>query len=452
MEKIKLELESLLESVKIENQEKINALTDCVKLTDYKCEKGTWTSALQDALNEHQTVIIPESTEPYLIDRSVIIPSNRRIIAESGATVSLLHSTRLLMMRNSRTVDGTHMPITEERNENISIEGGVWEDWCPHRMGYGQSGMYDLDGSVHGVSCCMLFENINCLTLKNMIFKNCGGFAVQIGECKNVVIENITFENCFADGLHINGNTENVYISNIQGEVGDDLVAFNMYDWQNSSINFGPCKNVICQDLTLAKSSYYKAIRIEPGIYTFDDGSKIDCSLTNAIFRRIHNIKTFKLYCQTPPYAIGAEPEPAGVGSGDNIFFEDIDIDLESPIDLLSEYTDSHPIKGSFAGFELGLNVNNIYLKNISITLYREKYPYSYLLCIGPKSVRFENGDEVFDPYFSSVAKNVYLENIKINGDTPKDITPYIKEIVFDNLYDDIPSTASGKIENVIYK
>ena len=344
------------------------------------------------------------------------------------------------------------MRISTERNANISIEGGIWEDWCSYRMGYGRSGLYDLERSFFGVSCCMLLENVDNLTLKNMVFRNCGGFAVQLGESKNVVIENIVFENCFADGLHINGNTENIFISNIRGEVGDDLVAFNMFDWQNSSINFGPCKNVICQDLTLSRNSYYKAIRIEPGIYTFDDGSQIDCSLGNAIFRRIHNIKTFKLYCQTPPYAIGAEPEPAGVGSGDNIFFEDIDIDLDSPIDLLSEYTDSHPIKGSFAGFELGLNVGNIYFKNISITLYREKYPYSYLLCIGPKSVRFENGDEVFDPYFSSLAKNLYLENIKVNGEKPVDISPFIREIVFDKLYDDIPSSASGKIENVIYK
>ena len=66
--------------------------------------------------------------------------------------------------------------------------------------------------------------------------------------------------------------------------------------------------------------------------------------------------------------------------------------------------------------------------------------------------MRFENGAEVFDPYFSSVAENIYLENITINGENPKDITEYIKEITFDNLYSDIPSTASGKIKNIIYK
>ena len=452
MEKIKTDIELLLKKVRIENEEKASSLRDSVRLTEYQPKDGVWTQALQSALNEHQIVIIPSSDKPYLIDGSVTVPSNRRIIAEDGATISLLKGTRVLMLRNTNTADGTHMPITLMRNENISIEGGVWEDWCPHRMGYGRSGMYDTERSFFGVSCCMLFENINNLTLKNMVFRNCGGFAVQLGECKNVIISNISFDNCFADGIHVNGNSENIHIQNVQGEVGDDLVAFNMFDWQDSSINFGPCKNVICEDLALAKSSYYRAIRIEPGIYAFDDGSTVDCSLTNAIFRRIENIKTFKLYCQTPPYSVGSCPEPVKVGSGNNIFFEDMNINLDAPIDLLDEYVNSHPIKGSFAAFELGLNADSIYFKDISITLPREKYPYSYLICIGPKSVRLENGDEVFDPYFSSCVKSIYLENITVNGEKMSDYSPYIREITFDRLYEDIPSTASGKIERIIIK
>ena len=225
-----------------------------------------------------------------------------------------------------------------------------------------------------------------------------------------------------------------------------------MFDWQNSSINFGPCKNVICEDLELSPSSYYKALRIEPGIYTFDDGSKIDCSLTNAIFRRIKNIKTFKLYCQTPVYYVGEEPESADVGSGDNIFFEDISIDLDGPIDKFDDYMNSNKTIGSFGAFELGLNVKNIYFKNIDLTLYRDKFLYSYLICIGPKSIRLENGAEVFDPYLASTAENVYIENITINGKKPESISPYIRQIVFDGLYNDIPSTAYGEIKNIIYK
>lgn len=446
------ELTVLLENVLLKNERMCSELRDIISIRSYSDRNGVWTEALQRALNEHEVVIIPKSSAPYIIDNTVVIPSNRRIIADDGARILLAEGTPFLMMRNSNTEDGTHKKITAPRNENITIEGGIWEEWCPHRMGYRRSGKYDDSSEFLGVSTCMLFENISFLTLKNMTFRNCGGFALQLGELSNVIIEKIRFESCFADGIHVNGNVKNIWISDVSGEVGDDLVAFNMFDWQNSSVNFGPCQNVICEDLELSESSHYKALRIEPGMYTFDNGETVDCSLTNAVFRRISGIKTFKLYCQTPVYYPNNGPEPTGVGGGDNIIFEDIKIDLDAPIDLLKEYVESDKIKGTFAGFELGLNANNIYFRNIDIKLYKEKYPLSYLVCIGPKSVRFENGGEVFDPYLSSTVKNIYFENITVNGEHPDDIKKYVKEIEFDALYDDIPSTGRGKIENITYK
>ena len=452
METVKKNIEEILSKVNSENKALRSALKDKCVLTDYTPNGKIWTDALQKALNEHEIVVIPKSDEPYLIDNSVAIPSNRHIIAQSGATIRIHTTSRVLLLRNSDTQDGTHKPIRGERSKNITIEGGLWQEWCPHRLGYGNSGMYDSTRSFFGVSTCMLFNNMDNLTLKNITFERCGGFAVQLGDISRVIIENIRFVNCFADGIHVNGNTSLIHIKNVRGEVGDDLVALNMYDWQNSSVNFGPCDCVICEDLELSKSSHYKAMRIEPGIYTYDDGSQIDCSLTNAIIRRVDGIKTFKLYCQTPPYKLGESPEAAEVGSGDNIFFEDIKINLDAPIDPLDEYLNSHPIKGTFAGFELGLNVKNLYIKNIDLTLYRHRYPLSYLMCIGPKSVRLEDGTEIFDPYFSSVAENIYLENITINGKRVEDISPYVKEITFDKIYDDIPSSGTGKIINLSYK
>ena len=450
---IKNKIENLLEKVEEQNERLFSKLKDRGNLTDYAPNGDIWTGALQRALNEHEFVYIPKREAPYIIDTSVIIPSNRRIVCEEGATIKLKQGTKVLMLRNLDTADGTHMPISNTpRTENVSIDGGIWEDWCPHRMGYGGSGMYDENRSFFGVSTLMLFENINNLTLKNMTFKSCGGFAVQIGEASNIIIDNILFEDCYADGIHVNGNTENIHISNTRGQVGDDLVAFNMFDWQNSSVNFGPCKNVICEDLELSADSHYKALRIEPGVYTFDNGETVDCSLENAIFRRIKGIKTYKLYCQTPVYYPDKGPEPVFVGSGDNIFFENIKIDLDSPIDPLKEYLESDEIKGSIAGFELGLNAKSIYFKDIDITLHRDKYPYSYFIAIGPKSVRFDDGAEVFDPYFSSTVENIYLEDIKINGKRVKNITDFIREIEFNNLYDDIPSTAKGTIINIINK
>ena len=447
METVKKDIEITIQQAVAENKKLCSSLKTKAFLTDYAALNGIWTNALQEALSENEIVVIPKNEQPYVIDGSIAIPSNRHIIAENGAVIRLKDECPLLMMRNSLSKNGTHAPIFGQRSRNITIEGGVWQDWCEHRLGYGKSGLYDMERSFYGVSAFMLFNNIDNLTLRGMTFEHCGGFAVQLGDISRAIIEDITFINCFADGIHINGNANEIFVSEIRGDVGDDLVAFNMYDWQNSSINFGPCESIICQDLSLSESSYYKALRIQPGIYTYDDGTQVDCSLKNAIFRRINGIKTFKLYCQTPPYQNGEAPENGGVGSGDNIFFEDIKINLDAPIDLLDEYVNSHPVKGTFAAFELGLNVKRLSLKNIDFTV-NEAYPMAYLLCIGPKSASFSNGAEVFDPYFSSELESLYLENITINGKMTSDVAPYVKEIDFrQNGFNSL-----GKIKRIISK
>lgn len=354
------------------------------------------------------------------------------------------------MLRNEHTQDGTHFPI-ESGNEdcNISIDGGFWGEEKSYRLGYGDSGMYDENRSFFGVSTCMLFNNIIGLTLTNMVFVQTAGFSVQTGNAKNVIFKNIHFENCFADGLHINGNTENLIIQNISGQVGDDIVALNMYDWQNSSVNWGPLKNALVENIDLSPNSRYKAFRIQPGIYYYDNGSQVDCSINNVIIKNVKGINTFKLYYQTPMYKIGTTPEKGDTGSGDNIFFENIDIDLYEPIDPLSEYLNSDPIRGAFAAFEIGANIGNLSLSNINITLHREIYPLSYFLRIGPKSCIIENNIEVFDPYVNSQLKNLTLKNIIVNNKQIADPSEYIHITDFKNINRDGNSTARGIINNI---
>ena len=352
------------------------------------------------------------------------------------------------MLRNEHTLDGTHMPLPAGyADHNISIDGGRWEESRNERGGYGGSGKYDEARSFFGVSTMMLFLNLEHITLTNMTFSHAAGFSSQFGHMRGAHFENIRFESCFADGLHINGESENILIRNVKGEVGDDLVALNMYDWQNSSVVFGPTRNVVCEDLELYQTGRYKAIRILPGIYTFDDGSSVDCSLTNALFRKIRGINTFKLYFQTPCYTIGTAPERGAVGSADNLFFEDIEIDLSEPIDALAEYVNSDPVRGRFAAFELGANIRQITLEKINIRLY-DKYPLSRLISVGPKSARV-NEYEIFDPYLSSEVGRLTLEHIAVNGEPCMDAARLVSETSFDDGNGDGHSTASGVIHEI---
>ncbi|MBE6730252.1 MAG: hypothetical protein E7564_01025 [Ruminococcaceae bacterium] len=86
MSTTKKEIRAKLEATAERNKALTNKLTDSCLLTDYRHlvkEGNIWTKALQEALNDHEIVIIPASDFPYMIDNymidnSVTIPSNRR--------------------------------------------------------------------------------------------------------------------------------------------------------------------------------------------------------------------------------------------------------------------------------------------------------------------------------------------------------------------------------------
>lgn len=447
-----------IEKMKRDNLVQISKLTDRVSIEEYAAlvreqdHMRIWTEALQSALNEHQVVVIPASSQPYYIDASIRMPSNRRIEAEKDAIIRLSPDLRLLLLRNEHTQDGTHKPIDNSQyDSNISIDGGRWEESWTKRLGYGKSGMYDAHHSMNGVSTCMLFNNIEHLTLTNMTFAHTAAFAVQLGNARNVVIENVTFDSGYADGIHINGNTENILVRNISGEVGDDLVALNTYDWQNSSVNFGPGRYIFCENIVAEGDKKYKSIRLEQGLYTYDDGSTVDCSLTDTIIKGVRGVKTFKLYYQTPRYLIGEEPEKGAQGSLDGIFFEDIDIDLSAPVDKLDEYLNSDPVRGWFGAFELGNQIGRLSLKDIRLQLYPEKYPLTRLIIIGPKSARA--GDfEIFDPYISNTVEHIELENITVNGRRITDAEELIHITRFDDINHDGKSSGSGTLQHVVIR
>jgi hypothetical protein len=175
----------------------------------------------------------------------------------------------------------------------------------------------------------------------------------------------------------------------------------------------------------------------------------VDCSLRDAVIRGVRGIKTFKMYFQTPRYRIGELPEWGDVGSADDIFFEDITVDLDAPIDRMQPYMQSDSLRGTFAAFELGANIGRIRLENIDLTLHREQFPLSRLLCIGPKSVRRDDL-EIFDPYLSSCARRVELADIRVNGVRISEAGDLVKEIAFEDINGDGHSTARGVIGEIV--
>ena len=438
-------------------------LADVCRLTDYanlvKVVNGTnvWTDALQAAVREHQIVRIPATNIPYYVDATVLLPSNRRVEA-TGATVSLLPGTCVLMLRNENAPDGTLAPIPRRgRDQNIAIEGGRWEDWMRRRRGYGGTGRYDLGprriGAHFGVSTLFYFGNCDGVLIRNATFAHTSGFSVQAGDGERHRYEHIRFESCYADGLHLNGNMSKVHVRDVKGRVGDDLVALNAYDWLNSSINFGPQTDFLCEDLELVGGGY-PAIRIQPAKYKYADGAIVDCAISNVVFRRVKGIMTFKMYLQTPRYRIGTQPEWSAVGTGGNLFFEDIEIDLARPIDCMGQYKDSEPLRGHFGAFEFGADLSSVHFRNIDITFHLDQYPLSHLAVVGPKSCFFPEQDgtpgmEIFDPYVSCRVGEVTVEGLKVHGVAPKEL---VRATVFDDVNHDGNSSGRGIIEKLNIK
>jgi len=431
------------------NEDAIGRLNDSVCLSEYRelvriGQHGLiWTDALQVALNEHEIIIIPQSEEIYWLDNTVSIPSNRRIEA-TGATIRMSPEYPYVMLRNQHVHDGTYAPIdTSDRDTNISIHGGCWDEGAIKR---GKRRYHGESGSFDGVQTCMLFNNLDHLTLTDITFSHVTSFCVQVGDLVDGVFENFFFISCYADGLHINGNSENLYIRNFSGHVGDDLVALNMYDWLGSSINYGPARNVFCENIHSAPDSMAKAMRLQPGIFSYRDGTLIDCSLNDMYFRNLSGIFEYKLYYQTPPYRLGTRPEGKGAGSADNLFFENVEI-----ISNRCSYPYELPTVGYFGMFFMNSNIGYILLDNIQYKTTDKVSPYTYLVAVGPMSWRIVGKEdiEVFDPYVSATVDMLDMRNIFINGKQTDDVEKIVKIIEFDDVNQDGFSSGRGKVNHV---
>lgn len=444
---IKQEIYNAALQAKKRNEEAIAKLWDQVSLEAYRhlVRKGSygaiWTEALQTALQEHEIIVIPASQEVYWLDETIVIPSNRRIEA-TGATIRMVADCEVIMLRNEHTYDGTFEPIIgEDCDENISIHGGSWEECSTER---GIRKYAESAEGFHGVQTLMLFNNLKQLTISDVTFARAKSFSVQVGDLTDGVFENFFFINCFADGLHVNGNSKNLWIRNFSGHVGDDLVALNMYDWLGSSINYGPARNIFCEEIHSAPDSKAKAMRLQPGKFEFRNGQIVDCRLENVYIRKVSGIFEYKLYWQTPPYRLGEKPEGAGVGSANNIFYEDIHV-----ISNREWYPVDDPITGYFGMFFLNSNIGYISLENIEYVRRPNESPRSFLVAVGPMSCR-QGNLEIFDPYAESVVDTLELENIRIDGKVATNIDEILHEIAFEDVNQDGFSSGKGTVKQII--
>ena len=82
--------------------------------------------------------------------------------------------------------------------------------------------------------------------------------------------------------------------------------------------------------------------------------------------------------------------------------------------------------------------------------MYPDRFPLSYLVTVGPKSIRVGQY-EIFDPYLSSHIGTVNLENIRVNGIPATDAEKLIRCVSFDDVNGDGMSSAAGTVGEILF-
>ena len=415
-----------------------------------KTELGeVWTKVFRKALEYTRNLLIPKGK--YYIDDTIIIPSNTKIRADKKAEICLVRDTKVVMFRNADVIDGSKRAVGHEEpiSENITIKGGVWSTEYRKRAEYGKICAFDKEDSKHGVHALMLFSGVKNLHLSEMVFKDTPAFALQLGRIEDFIVEKIKFVSCYADGVHVNGFVKNGFIKNITGEVGDDLVALNAYDWDNSTINNGPMENLRIENIRVAATGEYKSFRIQAGVVPTESGD-IDCYIRDLYIKNVKGVSVFKMYLQTPSYK--EEPDGTKVGRLENITIDGVELDLPAPVDQMKNYTECDPLTGNFGAFELGSNISKLTIYNVKAKINKERYPTLHLITAGPKSSYLpEWGIELFDPYVVSETEEIVYKNIRVNGKKITDLRTEIKEVSFpDTMYEgQYGNGGSGKVKSV---
>lgn len=207
--------------------------------------------AFQEALNSGAAEIyIPQGC--YSISKTLLVHSNTKITASPNARI-ILEGETPKKRGDFLLTNANH----ETGNENITIDGGIWDG---NNTGKGNQKPHIFD--KEGYSGTVLnFFHVRNLNLSNLTVANSVTYNIRMARLENFKIENIGFlSDNFGknqDGLHFNGYVKNGVIRNIRalskGQTNDDLIALNADDSMERVENFGmergPIENLTFENL-----------------------------------------------------------------------------------------------------------------------------------------------------------------------------------------------------------
>lgn len=211
-------------------------------------------------------VSLPAPAKNYLISKTLVLPSNFRLVLPRFAEVKLANGANCLMVKNKMVPDyADRLPVDlndlwggickhlwyyvneyspDALTENIEICGGIWNcnnmNQLPNPEQTEGFGPYGYTGEG------MLFYGVKNLKISSITLKDPVHWGISFDRVSYFTVEDITFDynmgNPMAinmDGVHFNGNCHFGKISNLKGACYDDLVALNAHEGSR-----GPITNI----------------------------------------------------------------------------------------------------------------------------------------------------------------------------------------------------------------
>ena len=390
-----------------------------------------WTHAMQATLDAEGTLKIPARHQPYYLDAPLVLRSGQRIVADKDAEIRLKPGCNTCLVRNAGIVSFRDSPVPSDTNPDtdISVEGGIWSTLAVSKSesngnARGHSAKENYAFGTHGV---ILLQNVRRVRVANVTVRQSRPFAVHLSNVQNFEVENIHLDDHMRDGVHVNGPASDGLIRNVDGVSHDDTVALNAWDWKNYAPSYGPIERVVIEDVRGGPAGVpsANAIRLLPGVKKFDDGTQLDCHLSDVTIRRVTDIDYFKIYDQ-PNLELGRQTDfSAGVGNVNNLRFESLVFTRPSRI-------------------ELHANTNGISIRDAR--LMHPTPPDWRLLFIGPKSQTYKtpNPDrwtEIFSPDLDCTVRNVSIAEVRPAGSTTDMPVERVVAVVEQQLNLDYPRT-----------
>ncbi len=375
-----------------------------------------WNPAIAAALAKHGAAYLPKREEPYYLDGPIVLTTGQRLLADPDAEIRLKPGVGTCMVRNEHVIGGHQGPVpgNSKPDTDILIEGGIWTtlNFGKPNNGNGEVHSASKDG-VPGCYGTILLSNVRRVAIRNLTVRHGSGFGMHLTNCSDFLVEGVTFDEHGRDGVHVNGPARYGVIRDLRGVTADDYVALNAWDWLYSTPTFGRIDHVLVEKVygdvrekrpiaAQAGPEGTAEIRLLPGVKNFPNHTKLDCPVTDCVFRDLYDIRTFKIYDQ-PNLEMGRDKDFSDpIGTVQNLWF--------------SKLTFSRP-----GVFQLACDVNGLYVDDVQLAF---AVGANYKLVeIGPMSATWESKaddpstwTEVFSPDRDVTVRNFRLTNVQVKA------------------------------------